>query len=115
MFGMSGIPGAAWLSACSLFWTEAREDVMRKIESRRKSLGGGSAIFGGLMIAALAFSAGALGARSHKPVESPAVVTQVSSASAVPNAIEPRWINPSDQDPRERKVPGHSECDLQLD
>jgi hypothetical protein len=85
---------------------------MREIETRRKQLGGRAALFGGLMIAALAFSAGVVGPRSRKPVESPAVRIETSSVGA---AMEPRWINPSDQDIRERKVPGHSELDLQLD
>jgi hypothetical protein len=87
---------------------------MRKIEARRKRLGGGAALFGGLMIGALAFSAGVVGAGSHKPAESPSVRTQTSSAAGT-YAIEPRWINPADQDLRERRVPGHSELDLQLD
>jgi hypothetical protein len=88
---------------------------MREIKTRRKQLGGRAALFGGLMIAALAFSAGVGGARSHKPVESAAVRMETSSVGAGSYAMEPRWINPSDQDLRERKVPGHSELDLQLD
>jgi len=94
---------------------KAKEDVMRDRETGRKQVGGRAAFFGGLMIAALAFSAGVVGARSHKPAESPAVVTETRSAGAVTDATEPRWINPSDQDSREQKVPGHSELDLQLD
>jgi hypothetical protein len=114
MLGLSGVPVAAWPRTCS-FQTAAREDVMREIESRRRQIGGQAAFFGGLMIAALAFSAGVLGARSHKPVDSPAVRTETSSLGAGTYAMEPRWIKPSDQDLRERKVPGHSELDLQLD
>jgi hypothetical protein len=88
---------------------------MREIETRRKQLGGRAALFGGLMIAALAFSAGVVGARSRKPVESPAIRTETTSVGAATYVMEPRWINRSDQDLRERKVPGHSELDLQLD
>jgi hypothetical protein len=68
-----------------------------------------------LMTAALAFSAGVIGARSHKPAEHPAIRTETSSVATGAQTTEPRWISPSDQDGRERKVPGHSECDLQLD
>jgi hypothetical protein len=88
---------------------------MREKETRRKRIGGGAALFGGLMIAALAFSAGAVGARSHKPVGSPAVRTETTSVGAGTYATEPRWVNPADQDNREQKVKGHSELDLQLD
>jgi hypothetical protein len=88
---------------------------MRNHEASSKQTGGRAVLFGMLMTAALAFSAGVIGARSHKPVERPAVRTEATSVATGGQTTEPRWINPSDQDGRERKVPGHSECDLQLD
>lgn len=88
---------------------------MRDHEAGSKRAGGRAVFFGMLMVAALAFSAGVIGAKSHKPVEHPAVRTETSPVATGAQTTEPRWINPSDQDGRERKVPGHSECDLQLD
>jgi hypothetical protein len=88
---------------------------MRENETGRKRIGGGAALFGGLMIAALAFSAGAVGARSHRPAESSAVRTETASVGAGTYATEPRWVNPADQNNREQKLTGHSELDLQLD
>lgn len=87
---------------------------MREKTSGGKRIGGGTAFLGGLMIAALAFSAGVLGARSHKPAESPAIAT-VATSAASSEAMEVRAIGSSDQNLREGKVPGHSELDLQLD
>jgi hypothetical protein len=88
---------------------------MANRETKRQEVSGRAALVGGLIIAALSFSAGVVGARSHKPVESPAVRMETISVGAGTYAMEPRRINPSDQDLRERKVPGHSELDLQLD
>ena len=88
---------------------------MREIETRGKQLGTGTALIGGLIIAALAFSAGAVGARSHKAVESPAVRRRRPHSPPGPTRASPAGSARSDQDLSDRKVPGHSEPDLQLD
>jgi hypothetical protein len=92
---------------------------MRRKEIKRNAVKGRAVLFGGLMLGTLAFSAGVVGARSHKPVElrpgAAVVQTETRSASAGAEAIEPRWINPSDQRKAERRLPGHPELDLQLD
>jgi len=88
---------------------------MRNHEERSKRAGGRAVLLGMIMTAALAFSAGVIGARSHQPAGQPAIKTETSSVAVAPRTTEPRWITPSDQDGRDRKVPGHSECDLQLD
>ncbi len=88
---------------------------MRNQETKSNRTGGRAPLLGMFLVAVLAFSAGVIGARSHKAVEHPAVAAETSSAAAEAQTTEPRWINTSDQDGRERKVPGHSECDLQLD
>lgn len=83
---------------------------MANKETRRKKVSGRAALVGGLIIAALSFSAGVVGARSHKPVERSSEAPIVRTES-----LEPHMIRPADQGIAERRLPGHSECDLQLD
>lgn len=86
---------------------------MANKETKRQEVSGRAALVGGLIIAALSFSAGVVGARSHKSVERSEVpIVRTTTEGRI---LEPRMIRPSDQANTERRVPGHSECDLQLD
>jgi hypothetical protein len=89
---------------------------MREKEANRKTVGSGAAVLGGLMIAALAFSAGFVGARSHRPADSRAseAVVRTTTAEAA-QGVEPLSIRSSDRAMTEHRLPGHSELDLQLD
>jgi len=86
---------------------------MANRETKRKEVSGRAALVGGLIIATLSFSAGVVGARSHKPIErsNEAAIVRMETRAG----LEPRVIQPADQGITERRVPGHSECDLQLD
>lgn len=83
---------------------------MANEETKRKEVSGRTALVGGLIIAALSFSAGVVGARSHKSVERSNEAPVVRTTTE-----EPRMIHSADQGVTERRIPGHSECDLQLD
>lgn len=89
-------------------------------KKRGKTVGAGSAVLGGLMIAALAFSAGFVGAKSHRPADSRAseaneAVARTVTAPEVTQGVEPRSIRAWDREATEHRLPGHSELDLQLD
>ena len=89
---------------------------MKEKEANRKTVGSGAAVLGGLMIAALAFSAGFVGARAHRPADlraSEAVVRTTTHEAA--QGVEPLSIRSSDRAATEHRLPGHSELDLQLD
>ncbi len=89
---------------------------MREKEANRKTVGAGATVLGGLMIAALAFSAGVVGARSHRPADPRASEAVVQTrTSEVEQGVEPLSIRPSDGEATEHRMPGHSELDLQLD
>jgi hypothetical protein len=87
---------------------------MREKEANRKTVGSGTAALGGLMIAALAFSAGFVGARSHRPAGPRASEAVVQATTSVAQGVEPLSIR-SDLESSEHRMPGHSELDLQLD
>ena len=76
-----------------------------------KKVSASAALMGGLMIAALSFTAGVVGAGSHK-VEGRSTVAATSISQGRVGAVEERV--PSDQGFTQKRVPGHSECDLQL-
>jgi len=85
---------------------------MANKETKRQEVSGRAALVGGLIIAALSFSAGVVGARSHKSVErTEAPIVRTTTEGRL---LEPGMIRPADQGITERRVPGHSECDLQL-
>ncbi len=89
---------------------------MREKEANRKTVGAGATVLGGLMIAALAFSAGVVGARSHRPADQRASEAVVQTTrSEVEQGVEPLSIRSSDREATEHRMPGHSELDLQLD
>lgn len=76
-----------------------------------KGVSASAALVGGLMIAALSFTAGVVGAGSHKvDGRSTAAATSISPSRV--SMVEERA--PSDQGVSQQRVPGHSECDLQL-
>jgi hypothetical protein len=88
-----------------------KEVVMAKEEIKGgKKVGAGAAFVGGLMIAVLSFTAGAVGAGSHRVSVTSGTV---SAGSTSGQAFDARV--PSDQGSAPQRVPGHSECDLQLD
>jgi hypothetical protein len=90
---------------------EIKEVVMAKEEIKgRKQVSASAAFIGGLMIAVLSFTAGAVGAGSHKVGE----VSSTVSAGRTYGEVGAVQRVPSDQGSMQR-VPGHSECDLQLD
>ncbi len=93
---------------------------MREMEANRKTgktVGAGSAVLGGLMIAALAFSAGFVGAKSHRPADPKAseAVVRTATVPEVTQGVEPLSIRAWDREAAEHRLPGHSELDLQLD
>ena len=89
---------------------------MKEKEADRKTVGAGAAVVGGLMIAALAFSAGVVGARSHRPADARASEAVVQKTTPeVGQGVEPLSITASDRKPNEQRMAGHSELDLQLD
>ena len=76
-----------------------------------KQVSASAALIGGLMIAALSFTAGVVGAGSHRIAEHSTRAAVATTEGRV-GAVDER--GPSDQGFTHR-VPGHSECDLQLD
>ena len=76
-----------------------------------KKVSASAALVGGLMIAALSFTAGVVGAGSHK-VDGRSTVAATGISQGRVGAVEERV--PSDQGVMQQRVPGHSECDLQL-
>jgi hypothetical protein len=76
-----------------------------------KGVSTSAALVGGLMIAALSFTAGVVGAGSHK-VDGRSTTAATSIAQSRVGTVEERV--PTDQGVMQQRVPGHSECDLQL-
>jgi hypothetical protein len=76
-----------------------------------KKVSASTALVGGLMIAALSFTAGVVGAGSHR-VEGRSTAAATSISQGRVGMVEERV--PSDQGIMQQRVPGHSECDLQL-
>lgn len=91
---------------------------MKKSKKERKTVSRRATLLSGLLIGALAFSAGVVGAGSRRSVEpgqtGGLVRTETESTGAL-EQVEPRWIAPSDQGKVDRRLPGHPELDLQLD
>ena len=90
---------------------------MKEKEADRKTVGAGAAVLGGLMIAALAFSAGFVGAKSRRPADPKAseAVVRITTTPESMQAVEPLSIRTWDREATEHRLPGHSELDLQLD
>ena len=77
-----------------------------------KKVSASAALIGGFMIAALSFTAGVVGAGSHRIAEHSTRAAVAATQGRV-GAVYER--GPSDQGLTQQRVPGHSECDLQLD
>ena len=73
-FAPSG--GVPWSRACSLQPARCKRRSHQRPQKRTKAAGGRAVHFGMLMTAALAFPAGVIGARSHRPAERPALRTE---------------------------------------
>lgn len=85
---------------------------MAKEEIRgNRKVSASAAVVGGLIIAALSFTAGVVGAGSHRVGDRPAT-TSASLSQSGTGGVEAR--SPSDQGYTQKRIPGHSECELQL-
>jgi hypothetical protein len=93
---------------------KGKEVVMRKNRKERETVNRRATLLSGLLIGAMAFSAG-VAARSHKSVEPGRTEVVRTETETSVQTVEPRWIAPSDQGKVDRRLPGHSELDLQLD
>lgn len=89
----------------------------RKTSTTRRA---GATLFGGLMLATLVFSLGVVEGKSAASRERRAAVGApveriAETARTEMQTASPGWTRNSDQENAPRRLPGHSEIDLQLD
>lgn len=78
-------------------------------------------LFSGFMLLVLVFSIGLAGTRpetsgqQQPTVTGASVETQVQPITSEPLKPALIWTGKSEEDITQRRLPGHSECDLQLD